>query len=113
MLGLEPLLLGLPLGSRHHPLSLSATMKVSVKLYSILTHNLSEEVISRHPDGIRSGVPFEVIMPTGSTIGDLVTYLSLAEDLVKITFVNGRHQELDYRLQPEDQVGIFPPIAGG
>jgi molybdopterin synthase sulfur carrier subunit len=88
-------------------------MKVSIKLYSILTQNLSEEVLSQHPDGIRSGVPFEVALPAGSTLSDLMTYLSLAENMIKIVFVNGRHQDLTYQLQPEDQVGIFPPIAGG
>jgi len=35
------------------------------------------------------------------------------EDLVKITFVNGIHQDNNYQLQPGDQVGMFPPIAGG
>lgn len=89
------------------------TMKVHVKLFAMLARNLPEELHSQYPEGIRSGSPFEVEIPASSTLGDLVVLLSLPEDQVKITFVNGVHQELSYQLQPEDQVGIFPPIAGG
>lgn len=88
-------------------------MKVYVKLYSILLHHLSDELPNQEQGEIRSGTPFEVTVPAGSTLGDLVASLSLPEDLVKIAFVNGRQQKLDYRLQPDDQVGMFPPVAGG
>lgn len=88
-------------------------MKVFVRLYSVLTQNVCEDVTTQHPQGIRSGQPFEVAMPVGSTLGDLVAYLLSPEDVVKITFVNGIHQNLNYQLQPKDQVGMFPPIAGG
>ncbi|MGB3714827.1 MAG: MoaD/ThiS family protein [Candidatus Promineifilaceae bacterium] len=88
-------------------------MKVNIKLYSILTQDISEDILNQHPKGIRAGAPFEITMPAGSTLSDLVAYLSLPEDLVKITFVNGIHQKLNFQLQPGDQVGMFPPIAGG
>jgi len=88
-------------------------MNVTIKLYSFLTQYLSEDILNQQPNGIRAGVPFKISMPSGSTLGDLVARLSLPEDLVKITFVNGRHQGLNYQLQPDDQVGMFPPIAGG
>lgn len=88
-------------------------MKVTVKLYSILLQHISDDMLNQEAKPIRSGTPFEVNMPDGSTLGDLVASLSLPGDLVKITFVNGRHQQPDYQLQPGDQVGMFPPIAGG
>lgn len=88
-------------------------MKISIKLYSILAQHVGEDTLNQQPSRIRPGVPFEITMPSGSTLGDLVGVLSLPEDLVKITFVNGKLQELDYQLQPGDQVGMFPPIAGG
>lgn len=113
MLGLEPFVCRLPLGSRHHSLSMNTTMKVIVKLYSTLRQNIDQEILNQQPNGIRSGIPFEVAMPPGSNLGDLVDRLSLPRDLVKIAFVNGRHQDLNYQLQPGDQVGMFPPIAGG
>jgi hypothetical protein len=88
-------------------------MKVIIKLYANLTQYISNDILSQHPEGIRSGIPFEVTMPAGSTLSDLATYLSLPEDLVKLTYVNGLRKEFNYQLQPGDQVGIFPPIAGG
>jgi molybdopterin converting factor small subunit len=88
-------------------------MKVIVKLYATLTQNISKDILSEHPEGIRSGIPFEVTIPTGSTLSDLVTHLSLPEDVVKLTYVNGLRKEFNYQLQFGDQVGIFPPIAGG
>jgi molybdopterin synthase sulfur carrier subunit len=103
----------LSLGSRHRPLSMSKTMKVTIKLYSILAKHLCEDVLNQQPNGFRAGSPIEFMMPSGSTLGDLVDSLSLPEDLVKITFVNGIQQELNYQLQPGDQVGMFPAIAGG
>jgi molybdopterin converting factor small subunit len=88
-------------------------MIVYVKLYSTLVQHISGDIISQQPGTIRAGIPFELSVPSGSTLGDLVTRLALPEDLVKIAFVNGRHQDPNYQLQPDDQVGMFPPIAGG
>jgi len=39
--------------------------------------------------------------------------LNLPREEVKVAFVNGRTRPLDWPLQPEDEVGIFPPIGGG
>ena len=88
-------------------------MKVSVKLYSLLVQRVGDEILKQQPKAIRSGIPFEVNLPSDSTLEDLVRNLSLPENLVKLTFVNGIHQQLSYQLQPGDQVGVFPPIAGG
>jgi len=88
-------------------------MKVTVRLYATLTQHVPEGILDEQPDGIRPGAPFKITLPSGTTLGDLVAALSLPENLVKITFVNGIIQKLDYQLQPGDQVGMFPPIAGG
>jgi molybdopterin converting factor small subunit len=88
-------------------------MKVTVKLYSILAQHIGDDILSQQPNGIRAGASLEITMPGDSTLNDLVAYLSLPDDMVKLTFVNGIHQELNYQLQSGDQVGMFPPIAGG
>jgi len=59
------------------------------------------------------GIPFDVQLPEGVTLADLVALLRLPPEQVRVTFVNGRARPLDWVLQPEDQVGIFPPIGGG
>ncbi len=68
---------------------------------------------ARYPRGIRAGFSFEIELPEDSTLADLVAYLILPREEVKVTFVNGRAQELDYLLSPGDQVGIFPAVGGG
>ena len=103
----------LPLGPRHRPLSVSEMMNVTVRLYANLPQHVRKSILNEQSNGIRAGDPIEIALPSGSTLGDLVATLSLPEDLVKITFVNGVVRNLDHQLQPGDQVGMFPPIAGG
>jgi molybdopterin synthase sulfur carrier subunit len=79
-------------------------MRVQVKLFASLT---------RFAGNARSGTPVEVDLPDSATLADLCQLLRLPADEVKITFVNGRTQAEDWRLQPGDEVGIFPPIGGG
>lgn len=59
------------------------------------------------------GTPFELDLPDGSCLEDLVRRLRLPDDQVKITFVNGIIQSLDWPLSDGDDVGIFPPVGGG
>ena len=88
-------------------------MNIYVKLYATLTRSVSEAALAHDADGIRAGSRLEVTLPDGSTLDDLVTHLDLPRDQVKVIFVNGQIRDLDYHLQPEDEVGIFPPIGGG
>jgi molybdopterin converting factor small subunit len=80
-------------------------MKVRVRLYAFLAE--------QYAGGVRPGSPLDLDLPEGSTVASLVETLALPDEQVKLTVVNGRMQERVYRLQPEDEVGIFPPIAGG
>lgn len=47
-------------------------------------------------------------LPAGATIGQLIEQLGLPEREIKVVFVNGVAQELDYVLADGDRVGIFP-----
>jgi molybdopterin synthase sulfur carrier subunit len=85
-------------------------MKVSVKLYAFLAERVAETLPEK---GLRPGSPIEIDLPDGGTLSTLVEHLGLPQGEVKLTVVNGRLQELNYRLQSGDEVGIFPPIAGG
>ena len=88
-------------------------MKVQVKLFATLAQSVSGPFLAHHPKGIRPGTPLEVELPEGSTLADLVAHMSLPREELKLTFVNGRARELDYRLVPGDEVGLFPPVGGG
>jgi molybdopterin synthase sulfur carrier subunit len=79
-------------------------MRVRVKLFATLR---------RYVDGAAYGVPFEVDLAEGATIADLIQQLNLPAEEVKVTFVNARARTEDWRLEPDDEVGIFPPVGGG
>jgi sulfur-carrier protein len=61
----------------------------------------------------KGGATLEVELPEGARIRDLVDHFKLPLDLVKLSYVNGIYQELDYQLHANDEIGIFPPIGGG
>ncbi len=79
-------------------------MRVKVKLFATLVC---------YVPGVKSGVPFEVELPEGTTLADLMNRLNLPQKEVKVAFVNGRTKPLDFQLQRGNEVGIFPPIGGG
>lgn len=79
-------------------------MHITVKLFATLT---------RYTEGLFSGTPFDVELEDSACLGDLLEQLKVPAEEVKITFVNGIIQPLEYILQAGDEVGIFPPIAGG
>ncbi len=80
-------------------------MNVSVKLFALLSRYA--------PDQQKAGQAFEVTLPEGSTIADLVTLLGIPEQEVKVAFVDGRARAGIFRLDPGAEVGIFPPVGGG
>ena len=79
-------------------------MQVRVKLYATL---------SRHLSNTAPGIPVEIEVPDGSTVGDLVNGLKLPREEVKLFFVKGRARPIDWPLESGDEVGIFPLIGGG
>jgi len=64
-----------------------------------------------HPGDGRGSFSFEV--PEGTALNELFELLSIPEEETKMAFVNNRSQEYDYILKDGDEIGIFPPVAGG
>jgi len=79
-------------------------LRVQVKLFATLAAQRA---------GPPAGIPFAVDLPADATLADLVQRLALPAGEVKVIFVNGRARPLDWKLKPDDAVGIFPPIGGG
>jgi molybdopterin converting factor small subunit len=79
-------------------------MKVHVKLFATL---------ARFSPGGLAGTPFDVDLVEGATIADLAEQLKLPKDEMKVSFVNARIRDSDWVLQPDDEVGFFPPVGGG
>ncbi len=83
-------------------------MIVHAKLFATLRRYAANTATGAH-----AGTPFEVDLPDGAMIADLIHSLNLPAEEVKVAFVNGRARPEDWRLEPGDQVGIFPPVGGG
>lgn len=79
-------------------------MNVRVKLFATLGRFSGQKM---------PGTPFQMELPEGAVLADLIRLLNLPEDEVKICFVNGRVQETAHALKNGDDIGIFPPIGGG
>lgn len=89
-------------------------MRVRVKLFAALCRYISNAA---------PGIPFEMEVPEGTTVADIVNRLKLPQEEVnpapyqgcgvKVFFVNGRARPVDWPLEPNDEVGIFPLVAGG
>jgi molybdopterin converting factor small subunit len=80
------------------------TMQVRVKLFAALARYFSD---------VAPGTPFDIELGDGATLADLVNRLKLPHEEVKVFFVNGRARPKDWPLEPGDEVGIFPLVAGG
>ena len=79
-------------------------MRVRVKLFASLR---------RYAEGLAPGTPFEMELPEGASLQDVVDKLKIPPEEAKVVFVNGISQPVDWILKPLDEIGIFPPIAGG
>ncbi len=85
-------------------MSISEMIKIQIKLFATLGRFL--------PDRLQ-GTPYDLEMPDGSNLNDVLNRMQIPLDETKVVFVNNRVQELDYILIDGDRVGIFPPVGGG
>ncbi len=72
---------------------------LKVKLFAYLRNGRGKEV--------------EVAYNESMTIMDLLNKLNIPKDKARILIVNGRHKKYDYVISKEDEISIFPPVAGG
>ncbi len=78
-------------------------MRVQVKLFAILRKYV--------PPG--SPANQDLDLADGSTIRQVLQQLDVPEPEVAFVFVNSKRQKLDEPLSHGDELGIFPPMAGG
>lgn len=75
-------------------------MHINIQLFASLS-NFTPVSAEKHP-----------IAP-GTTVGMLLEHLGVAENEVKLIFVDGKKGALTSTLQGGERVGIFPPVGGG
>lgn len=74
-------------------------MKVKVKLFaSLRTFGPDEQVLE---------------LSARTTIEDVVHILGIPDSIRLLRIVNGEHRPADHVLQDNDELALFPPIAGG
>jgi molybdopterin converting factor small subunit len=79
-------------------------MRVTVKLFATLV---------RFKDGLRAGKPFEVELPEGALVQDLIDHLKIPMEETHVVFINNVIEERHSLLNDGDVVGMFPPVGGG
>ena len=79
-------------------------ISVAVRLYASLRE---------YGPSLPVGAPWLVEVKDGTSLEELIKGLGLPISTIKLAFVNGRNQALDTELRAGDEIGLFPPIAGG
>ena len=78
-------------------------MKIKVKVFATLRKYAVDE----------SSGEQELELTEGATVADALAKLKIPESEVAFVFVNSTRQKLDEPLTAGDELGVFPPIAGG
>ena len=78
-------------------------MKIKVKVFATLRKYAPDESSGQQ----------ELELAEGATVGDALTRLKIPEREVAFVFVNSARKKLDEPLAEGDELGVFPPIAGG
>jgi molybdopterin converting factor small subunit len=79
-------------------------MKVELNLYATLAKFLPEKV--KQAGGV-------IEVEDGLTVDQLMRYLNVPDDYVKLVFIDGVHAGKDSVLQDGNRLGVFPPVGGG
>ena len=79
-------------------------MRVTVKLFATLV---------RFKEGTRAGKPFDVELPEGSVVQDLIDILNIPVEETHVVFINNIIEQHRSKLNDGDVVGMFPPVGGG
>ncbi len=79
-------------------------VRVQVRLYAGLR---------RYRPELGHGEGTEIELGPGSRLRDALEALDIPEHETKQCFVNGVVQDSDHVLEDGDEMGVFPPIAGG
>jgi len=88
-------------------------MRILLKLYATLTDHLPRDSEGRKP--AHNQITLEV--PEGSDVQSVIDLFNLPPRLVHLVLVNGVYvaplTRSAHRLNPDDTLAIWPPIAGG
>ena len=78
-------------------------MKIKVKVFATLRKYVADESSGQQ----------ELELAEEATVEEAVRELKIPEEQVAFVFVNSVRKKLDEPLTEGDELGVFPPIAGG
>lgn len=88
-------------------------MRITLKLYAMLSDHLPSEVDGRR----RRGNEMSLDVPDGSSAQAVIDRFQLPPKLVHLVLINGVYVSPQARpahvLAADDELAIWPPIAGG
>jgi sulfur carrier protein ThiS len=88
-------------------------MRITLKLYAMLSDHLPPEADGRRRRG--NELPLDV--PEGATVQGVIERFKLPLKLVHLVLVNGVYippqARAGHSLAADDELAIWPPIAGG
>lgn len=74
-------------------------MKIKIKLFATLRKFGPDEQV--------------IEVPENSSVDDVIKSLDLPQKIALLRIVNGEHRPPSYLLKDDDELSLFPPIAGG
>jgi sulfur carrier protein ThiS len=84
-------------------------MQITLKLFASLANYL--------PPSKKNGIEADIVVPEGSTIGDMIEFYKIPSKSAHLVMVNGVYvnpdQRFSYVLKENDALAICPPVAGG
>ena len=88
-------------------------MRITLKLYAMLSDHLPPEADGQRRKG--NGLPVD--LPDGATVQGVIDRFNLPSKLVHLVLVNGVYiapqSRAAHTLAANDELAIWPPIAGG
>ena len=88
-------------------------MRITLKLYAMLRDHLPPEADGQR----RKGNELALNVPDGATVQGVIDRFNLPSRLVHLVLVNGVYvapqARAEYALATDDELAIWPPIAGG
>ena len=55
----------------------------------------------------------DLVLDEKATVAEVCRQIKIPADKIKIVMINGKIEKLDYVIQGDERVGLFPPIGGG
>lgn len=55
----------------------------------------------------------DLVLDEKVTLAEVCRQMKIPTDKIKVVIVNGKSKKLDYVIQGDERVGLFPPIGGG